>query len=124
MKNWHILVIEDEPDGQEVFSRILSYFAVKTDTVDTAEDALSLLKQNQYTAVISDLALPGMDGIELINLLRNDPKTAHLPCVATTAYHSSLVKQQALEAGFDAYFPKPLDDTTFIRELERIIARP
>ncbi len=42
--------------------------------------------------------------------------------MAITAYHSSQLKQEAFEAGFDAYFPKPLDDTSFARELDRVIA--
>ncbi|MBI1276579.1 MAG: response regulator [Anaerolineaceae bacterium] len=123
MDKWHVLIVEDEIDGQEVVEAILGYFNISADAVGTAEDALHLLNQNQYTAAVIDLGLPGMDGIELISAMRNDSTYAQLPCVAITAFHSSQLKQQALAAGFDAYFAKPLDDTSFVRELDRIISR-
>ena len=123
MNNWHILIVEDEPDGQVVVSTMLDYFNVTTDVVDTAEEALRFLEQSQYTAVVIDLALPGMDGIDLISAIRDTAEIADIPCIAITAYHTTAVKQQALEAGFDAYLAKPLDDTSFVRELDRITSR-
>lgn len=123
MSGWHILVVEDEPDGQEVVRGILDYFQIAADAVGSAEAAMDYLENSQYNAVVIDLALPGMDGIELLAAIRNHAPTAHLPCVAITAFHTSAVKMQALEAGFDAYFPKPLDDMAFARELDRILSR-
>jgi CheY-like chemotaxis protein len=120
--DWKILVVEDEPDGQIVINGILEYFNVATDAVASAEEALQALAYYAYTAVIVDLNLPGMDGIGLVQAIRQNTATADLPCVAITAYHTSTVKKQAIEAGFDAYFPKPVDDTSFVRELERIVA--
>jgi CheY-like chemotaxis protein len=123
MNDWHVLIVEDEIDGQEVVEAILSYYNISADAVGTAEDALHLLGENRYTAAIIDLGLPVMDGIELITNMRENPAYASLPCVAITAFHSSQLKQEALGAGFDAYFAKPLDDTSFVRELDRIISR-
>jgi len=120
--SWHILVVEDEPDGQMVVSRLLKNFNITTDAVGTGEDALAALQSRAYTAAIVDLALPGMDGLEVVQTIKENPDTAALPCIAMTAYHTSKVKEQALEAGFDAYFSKPLDDTAFIREIERIVS--
>ena len=120
-KDWLILVVEDELDGQEVVSGILSYMNIRSEAVVTAEEALKRLQQHAYTGVVIDLALPGMNGWSLLSAIRSDPKTAHLPCVAMTAYHSSAVRQEAIQAGFNAYFPKPLDDTVFLRELTHVI---
>ena len=50
------------------------------------------------------------------------PALVRLPCIIITAYHTSQLKHEALEAGFDAYFSKPLDDTSFLRELDQVIA--
>lgn len=118
---WRVLVVEDEPDGQVVVSRMLRYFKVAADAVGTAEDALRALADSQYSAAIIDLALPGMDGIALVRAIRANPMTATLPCIAMTAYHNSAVRAQAIESGFDAYFSKPLDDTAFFRELSRVV---
>ncbi|HEX2908243.1 MAG TPA: response regulator [Phototrophicaceae bacterium] len=122
MKNRRFLIVEDEPDGQDVVKRLLACFKVAADAAGNAEEALTLLALHQYDAAIIDLGLPGMDGMELLQAIRQNPTTANLPCVAITAYHTSVVKQSALHAGFDAYFAKPIEDTSFIRELDRIVA--
>lgn len=121
MNNWRMLVVEDEYDGQQVVSQILRYMGIQADVAATAEEALDLMSQQGYTAAIIDLALPGMSGMDLIAQIRSNADTASMPCIMVTAYHTSQVKKQALEAGFDAYFPKPIDDTILIRELERIL---
>jgi CheY-like chemotaxis protein len=121
-KQWHVLVVEDEPDGQEVVRGILDHFNITTDTVGSAEDAISLLDQNAYNAVVIDLALPGMDGMELVASIRDSQQTAALPCIAVTAFHTSAVKREALEAGFNAYLPKPIDDTAFVHTLNTLIS--
>ena len=122
MGNVQVLVVEDEPDGQEVVKGILDHFNIATDTVGTAEEALDALHNERYDAVVIDLALPGMDGVQLIEAIRTNQATAALPCIAVTAFHTSAVKQQVLDAGFNAYFPKPLDDKAFVRELDRILS--
>ena len=121
--DWRVLVVEDEPDGQEVVKGILDHFNISADAVGTAEEAVLALQSDRYAAVVIDLALPGMDGMELLAAIRTNEDTAGLPCIAVTAFHASVVKQQALQAGFDAYFPKPLGDVAFVQELDRIISK-
>jgi DNA-binding response OmpR family regulator len=121
MKDWKILVVEDEYDGQQVVSKILRYMGIDSDVASTAEEAMDLIASQSYTAAIIDLALPGMDGMELITRIRADASLQAMPCIMMTAHHSSQVKKQALDVGADAYFPKPIDDTTFVRELERLL---
>lgn len=122
MNNWRVLVVEDERDGQEVVQGILGYFNIAVDVASSADEALRLLGANNYTAAVIDIGLPGMNGLELMQHLREQPAFKTLPCVAITAYHTSQLKKDALGAGFDAYFPKPLDDTNFVRELERVVS--
>lgn len=121
MNNWRILVVEDEYDGQQVVSRILKYMGIQADVAATAEEALDLMAGQSYTAAIIDLALPGIDGLQLLSQIRANAATTQMPCVMMTAYHSAQVKKQALDAGVNAYFAKPIDDTIFIRELERLL---
>jgi len=63
-----------------------------------------------------------MNGIELITAIRENPNTKHLPCIAITAFHTTVVKQQAIEAGFDSYMAKPLDDTSFLRMVDNMLS--
>jgi CheY-like chemotaxis protein len=117
-----ILVVEDDPDGREVVGRILRYHRLTADIANDAEEALVLLETNGYSAAILDLSLPGMDGWTLLKTIQKDPRTKDLRCVAVTAYHSVETAVAAIEAGFAAYFPKPLEPTSFVRELERVLA--
>lgn len=119
--DWHLLVVEDDHYGWEVVARMLEFRHINADIAATAEDALESLTLKPYTAVIIDLALPGMDGWALLQEIKDNPETAHLPCIAITAYHDSRVAQEARRAGFAAYFPKPLN-TSFAEEVEKTLA--
>jgi len=121
-KNLPILIVEDEPDGQELVSRLLSQFNVQVDVAGDAEQAWNFLMSNQYAAAIIDLALPERDGFELVTAIRGQSELLGLPCVAMTAFHTPELKQRAITDGFNAYFSKPLDRTRFLGELDRIIA--
>ena len=119
--SWRVLVVEDEPDSMDVVKDVLGYHNITTFGAASAEEALRMLGEVRPTLAILDLALPEMDGWGLLAELRRDPTTLDIPMVAVTAFHSAKVAQQAIEAGFDAYFPKPIDTTSFVRELERIV---
>lgn len=116
-----VLIVEDEFDNQKVVSKILGYMDLCPDVVDTAEDALQKLDDSTYDAVIIDLALPGMDGMQLLSQIRSNTDYDAMPCIVMTAYHSSQVKSDALAAGCNAYFAKPFDEMVFIREMERFV---
>jgi CheY-like chemotaxis protein len=122
MTNWHALIIEDEDDSAEVVGRILTYHKISHVTASSAEDALSILETETPTILIVDLALPKMDGWGFLQAVRSNPATAEIPAVAVTAFHSTRVANEAILAGFDAYFSKPIDATSFVRELERVVS--
>lgn len=115
------MLVEDEHDAQIVVDRLLRHVGVETQAVDSAEDALVALAERPFTAAVIDLALPGMDGLSLVQAIRQQAELRDLPCVAITAYHTSTVREQAMSAGFDLYFPKPLDDRTFLADISRLI---
>jgi CheY-like chemotaxis protein len=121
ISDWHVLVVEDEQDSMEVVRNILEYHGVNCIAAPTAEDALKILETAVPTLAIIDLALPGMDGWGLLKTLQDKPHLAKMPRVAVTAYHSLEVASKAIEAGFDAYFPKPIEATSFVRELQGIL---
>jgi DNA-binding response OmpR family regulator len=123
MTNFRILVVEDDPDGADMVSMMLSSAGVEAVVAHDAETALGWLQSDPgyFNAAVIDLALPGMDGMELMGTIRNMPEVADLPMIAVTAFHTPELKVRVLDAGFDAYFPKPLDTTLFLRSLERVL---
>jgi CheY-like chemotaxis protein len=119
---WRILVVEDDPDGQEVVATILQHLNLAIDVVGNVPDAETLLFQtrNKYDAAVIDLALPGKNGWDLLAEILSDEKTAEMPCVAVTAFHTSKLREDAIKAGFTAYFAKPIDAMAFARRLEEL----
>jgi CheY-like chemotaxis protein len=122
MSNRHMLVVEDDPYAQQVAAIILQHHHISTDIAKSAEEGLDLLAANDYNAAMIDLALPGMDGWALLQAIRSNPHTAHLPCIAVTAYHSGSVAQKAIQAGFTAYLNKPLAIGLLAQELQRLLS--
>ena len=118
-----VLIVEDDPDGQELIARMLIRANIPVEVAGSAEDALRLVSPDEHVAVVIDLALPGMDGFELIQHIRQNDMLAKLPCIAITAYHTPLLKQRVMNEGFTAYFPKPLDDMRFLRTIGEIVNR-
>lgn len=116
-----ILIVEDEKDAAEIIDSLLRHYHLTADHVSSAEDALQLLSRQPYNALIVDLFLPGMDGLELIRRIRQQPELAALPCIAVTAYNSSGLKKQTYHAGFNRYYPKPLDPTELVQGLHDIL---
>lgn len=117
----HILVIEDEYDNQQVIIHLLKYMKFSVDVVASAEEGLICLADHVYDAAIIDLALPGMDGMQLLKQIREKPQFENLPCIVMTAYANPQVKKQALDAGCNAFFPKPFKEKRFMNEVKRLL---
>jgi CheY-like chemotaxis protein len=120
---WHILVVEDDADGQEMMKTLLGHLNLSADVASDAAEAEHFLFQSgkTYSAAIIDLALPDKDGWQILAEIQSNARTTDLPCIAVTAYHTSKLREDAIMAGFKSYFPKPLDGTAFLRELESIL---
>lgn len=117
LSGWNILIVEDEEDAHEVLRPVLQHCNASVRSAYTGEEAIELLHNLHPTVAIIDLALPGMDGWELLRNMRTNPELANVPAVAMTAYHSTSVAQEAIAAGFAAYFPKPVNTQTFVEDL-------
>lgn len=119
-----ILIVEDDPDGQALVAHVVEYMRIPHDLAEDGESAsrkLFAANAGHYQAVIIDLQLPGKDGWELLADIRAHSSTQHITCIAVTAFHTSKIREAAIKAGFNAYFPKPLDANQFAHELETLL---
>ncbi len=121
MNEWVVLIVEDEFDSLQTLSKILRYHDIQIYVTTNGRECLSMLNELQPNAVVMDLAMPEMDGWETLSHIRSNAVTAQIPVVAVTAYYSIEMAQDALNAGFDAYFAKPVSPVTFVRDLAEII---
>jgi two-component system NtrC family response regulator len=120
----NVLVVEDDADGQVMLSTLLSHLNFSVHIASNAAEAEELLfnSGNVYRAAIIDLALPDKDGWQILAEVQEDVRTANLTCIAATAYHTSKLREDAIIAGFKAYFAKPIDGTKFLREVEGLLS--
>ena len=122
IKDWNVLVVEDEADSMELVQGLLSHYGIHTIGAMSGEEALQMLQQMTPTLIILDLALPGVDGWGVLQAVRAHRQLSNVPCVAITAFHTPELAEQAIKAGFNAYFAKPIDSTSFVRELQAIVS--
>lgn len=112
-----ILVVDDEKDILELIDYNLSKNGYRVKTVTTGEDALELIRDNDYDLIILDLMLPGVDGFDLCKMIKADKLKSAIPIVMVTAKSEEADKVAGLEIGADHYVTKPFSP----RELLAIV---
>ena len=117
----HVLVVEDDPDGNELVTTILERYGARVTSVGTAADALHAIDADAPDVVVSDIGLPGVDGIELIRRIRARRAGNGLPAIALTAYASRQDAAKALSAGFHAHVAKPVAPATLGAAIVRVL---
>lgn len=107
-----ILIVDDEPVVIKSCERILTPEGFTVDTATNGKDAMSRLSSNNYDLVITDLKMPGMDGIELVRWIRNSkPGTG---VVIITGYPSQESIKEALGLRILDYLPKPFSPSLLL----------
>jgi CheY-like chemotaxis protein len=107
-----LLLIEDNADNRELIHAFLDgEFEVQS--VEDGPSALAVLEDEagvHLDVVLCDIALPGMDGVEVLQRLRRIERVDYLPVIAVTSHAMAGDRERFLDAGFDAYLSKPIHD--------------
>lgn len=106
-----ILLVDDELSTRDVVGEILLAAGATVTRTGSAQEALRALRRGLPDVLISDIAMPDLDGYGLIERVRGlpDDEAAALPCIALTAHASEDDQERALSSGFDHYLSKPID---------------
>ena len=116
-----LLVVEDNPDLQDYISLILSE-KYSVASAENGRAALKLIEAGQRPALIlSDLMMPVMDGYQLLERLKGDDTTRHIPVVMLTARADARDKMKALRIGVDDYLIKPFDEDELLVRIENLL---
>ena len=118
-----ILVVDDNIANLKLASDMCEWEGYTVDRAVHAEAALDAIAGNTPDLILMDLALPGMDGLELTRLLRGRESTRDIPVVALTAFAMKVDEERAMEAGCDAFVPKPIDTRVLPGMLAEILSR-
>lgn len=121
MDTAHILLVDDDAMLLQALSQtiILRMSMVEVETVDSAQEALRRLQEHSYGAIVSDIKMPGMDGLEL--LAQAHEQHANTPVLLMTGHNDHQLAIQALRGGAYDYILKPVDRDDFIAALYRAL---
>lgn len=117
LSNLRVLLVEDSPDNQELIKIILSKAGAQVDIADDGLSGIEMALANQYSAILMDVQMPRMDGVEAARLLRQ--RGIRLPIVALTAHAMKQEQDRCLHAGFSHFLTKPIDREALIDVLSR-----
>jgi len=115
----HVLLVDDEAEQREFMGLLLRQSGAEVSLASSGATALALIRGGTVTAVVSDLEMPGMDGLALIRQVRADGLTA-LPAIALTSHVRTDEARAALDAGFDLHVSKPVDIAQLITAIDAL----
>jgi CheY-like chemotaxis protein len=123
MANELVLIVEDNEKNRKLARDVLAHRGYRVAEAETGEDGVRLAGELRPDLVLMDIQLPGIDGIEALRQLRQDPATRDIPVLAVTASAMTHDRQKIMAAGFDGYQSKPISLRPFLEAVEQLLAR-
>jgi PAS domain S-box-containing protein len=124
LRDARVLVIDDELDAREIIASVLEDAGALVVTAASSAEAMSALGRFAPQVILSDIAMPGEDGIAFIHRLRRSPELKDVPALAFTAYASDGDRMRVLEAGFNGHVAKPIEPQELVRAIVKALASP
>jgi CheY-like chemotaxis protein len=122
----HVLVVDDNEDAREAIAIVLEDAGATVSQADSVAEAMLILSSTPLSLILSDVAMPGRDGYELMRLVRapgGAPSLQALPALALTAYAGPDDRSKALAAGFQEHLAKPVDPNDLVRVIAALARR-
>jgi len=117
----HILLLEDDADTRDSMAMLLELAGAHVVSTPTAEAALAALDQENFDAVVTDVAMPGRSGFWLVGQIRQVATRATVPVLAVTGH--PFPREGMLRAGFDDQMLKPVSPTALYDVLTNLMQR-
>jgi len=117
-----ILIVEDDPETRLFYSSALETSGFRTEQAHNGHQALEKAVKALPDLILTDIAVPGLDGIELCRRIRADGRTRSIPVLAITGYADRDYGDRALLAGADHVLTKPCDAARIVREARRLLS--
>ena len=109
MTDERILVVEDNEKNMKLFRDVLVATGYRTLEATTGREAVEVASEHMPDLVLRDIQLPDLDGLQALQRLRADARTAKIPIIALTAQAMQGDRERFLAAGFDGYMSKPVN---------------
>ncbi|MDD6472279.1 MAG: response regulator [Bacteroidales bacterium] len=116
-----ILAVDDIPVNRMLISSQLRFTGYDIITAASGPEALEIIRTNRPDIVLLDIMMPGMDGIEVLEAIRQAPETNDLPVLMLTSLSEKEFQDKALQKGANGYLTKPLVRARLVQTLEEIL---
>ncbi|MFI5395854.1 MAG: response regulator [Candidatus Binatia bacterium] len=116
-----ILVVEDDPDIMRILTHALTAVGHQVVPAFGGEDAIRKVKLHKFDLVLTDLSMPKVSGVEVIQAIKSDPATQHIPVLAVTAHVWDGIAQSAGQVGCDGYISKPFSPKQLVQEIQKYL---
>lgn len=116
-----VLVIDDNELNLKLMKSLLQLGGYQTLEATSAEAGIDCVRKQKPDLILMDVQLPGMDGLQATQIIRNDFGLKELPIVALSGYAMKEDEIKAVEAGCDGFMAKPIDTRGFLKTISQFI---
>jgi len=117
-----ILIVDDRSEVRELVAVTLESENYQIQQADNAEKAIAMANREKFDLILMDVMMPGgMDGLEAVRVLKNDPETRNCPVIMLTAKGQEYDRIEGSKAGADDYFVKPFSPLDLLRKIENVL---
>lgn len=119
--NKKILIVDDDPRNIFALKLTLKARGYAVETCTMAQEAFDILnRDHDFSVILMDMMMPGIDGYEAVRIIRNTPGIQNIPVIAVTAQAMPEDRQKCIEVGANDYISKPIDVDLLLTAIEKL----
>ena len=118
-----ILIVDDRPDKMLAYEAILRDLKENIVCARSGKEALRCLLKQDFAVILLDVNMPGLDGFETAQLIRERPSSRHIPIIFAAAPIDEFNEQDAKNAGADVILRKPFEASSLLGEVQQLLER-
>lgn len=119
-----VVIVEDEQDAAEMFAEMMRVSGYQVLTALGSQRAMALIAENKPNAVVLDIMMPDVSGLDVLKFVRSDPALARIPVVVVSARGTPADIKACLDAGATSYLVKPVGFLELKEAVEKALDTP
>ncbi|MBI4396765.1 MAG: response regulator transcription factor [Elusimicrobia bacterium] len=118
-----VLIIDDDQSMSQIIYSVLNKSGYRAHRVGEANSAIEFLKDNHVDLILLDIEMPGISGMKLLDILKEQRETAGIPIIMLSVLKEETYKIRGLKGGADDYLPKPFSINELLARIEALLRR-